>query len=210
MDNFSELKQLARDKRDAAIAAVKAEYRKELVSINELQKSLTEKPSLKGRPKPEVPMWAQIMDVVPTDANFTVPELPDLLNLPASETPRVRTTIDRLINRRELKRIRRGRRGTPALFAVDSFGPPTNPLNDMSQIDAAEAVLRSAGRPMTLTELVVDMLERGYEPVSGKLKLRKSLGATMTRSVQFVRQGEKWSENTVNHATNDDQHSAKH
>ena len=41
MNNFSELRQLARDKRDAAIAVIKSEYRKELAEINKLEKSLT-------------------------------------------------------------------------------------------------------------------------------------------------------------------------
>lgn len=192
MDKFSELKRLARDKRDGSIAAVRAAYREELAAIKSLQKSLTEKPSLVGRPKPEVPMWSRIMDVVPRDANFTVPELLSLLDLPASETPRVRTTIDRLINRRELKRVQRGRRGTPALFAVESFGPQVNPLNDMSQIDAAEKVLHDTGKPMTLVMLVVTMLENGYSPVSGNLKLKKSLGAAMGRHERFVETSGEW------------------
>ena len=191
-DHFSELRQQARDKRDAAIAEIKAEYRKELDQINKLAKSLNAKPSLKGRPKPEIPMRVRIMDAVPTDSNFTVPELLTLLGLPACDTPAVRSTIDRLIYRREIKRVRRGRRGTPALFAVEWFGPPSNPLNGMSQIDAAETVLRSVGKPMTLVELVVEMLERGYVPVNGNLKLKKSLGAEMGRSERFKIDGSYW------------------
>ena len=93
MNNFSELRQLARDKRDAAIAAIKSEYRKELAEINKLEKSLTKKPSLKGRPKPAVPMWTRIMDVVPTNANFTVDDVLRLLDLPESDKPMVRTTF---------------------------------------------------------------------------------------------------------------------
>ena len=134
MNNFSELRQLARDKRDAAIAAIKSEYRKELAEINKLEKSLTKKPGLKGRPKPAVPLWTRIMDVVPTDAHFTVDDVLRLLDLPESDKPMVRTTFDRLMRQHQVKRVRRGRRGTPALFAVADFGPPLNPLNDMSQI----------------------------------------------------------------------------
>ena len=97
MNNFSELRQLARDKRDSAIASIKSEYRKELAEINSLEKSLTAKPSLKGRSKPVVPMWRRIMDVVPTDDHFTVDDVLGLLSLPVSDKSLIRTTFDRLM-----------------------------------------------------------------------------------------------------------------
>ena len=192
MNIFSELRQLARDKRDSAIAAIKSEYRKELAEINKLEKSLTKKPGLKGRPKPKVPLWTRIMDVVPNDANFTVDDVLRLLDLPESDKPMVRTTFDRLMRQHQMKRVRRGRRGTPALFAVMDFGPPLNPLNDMSQIDAADAVLCDIGRPLSTTELVPEMKERGYLPVNGDRALAKSLGREMGRNCRFVSDDGKW------------------
>ena len=92
----------------------------------------------------------------------------------------------------QVKRVRRGRRGTPALFAVADFGPPLNPLNDMSQIDAAEAVLRDVGRPLSTTELVLEMKERGYLPVNGDRALAKSLGREMGRRKGFQNFDGKW------------------
>ena len=181
MNNFNELRKLARDKRDEKIRAARLAYQGELESINELEKRLTKKPSLKGRPKPLVPMHQQIMDVVPTDANFTVAELLGWLELPEHEKGRVRTTIDRLIRKRQLKRVRRGRRYKPALFAVYGFGPPTNPLNDMPQIKAAELVLRDVGKPLNVAELVTEMKSRGYVPVNGDRALAKSLGRELGR-----------------------------
>ena len=192
MNIFSELRQLARDKRDSAIAAIKSEYRKELAEINKLEKSLTKKPGLKGRPKPKVPLWTRIMDVVPNDANFTVDDVLRLLDLPESDKPMVRTTFDRLMRQHQMKRVRRGRRGTPALFAVMDFGPPLNPLNDMSQIDAATAVLRDVDKPLTVTELVMEMKQRGYVAISGDRALAKSLGREMGRKEVFSRCGERW------------------
>ena len=137
-------------------------------------------------------MHADIMRVVPSDASFNVDELLGWLEMDDSERGRVRTTIDRLINRRELKRVRRGRRGKPALFAVESFGPPTNPLNDMSQIDAAAAALREVGRPLSTTELVIEMKSRGYLPVSGDRALAKSLGREMGRNIRFLKEYAGW------------------
>ena len=193
MNNFDQLRKLARDKRDDAIHAIKAVYQTELDSINSLEKKLTRKPSLKGRPKPEVPMHVQIMEAVPTDANFTVHDLLEWLELPASDKTIVRTTIDRLMSRHQIKRVRRGRRGTPALFAVTSFGPPVNPLNNLSQVDAAESVLRSFGQPVTITELALAMIEQGYDPVSGNRKLKKSLGAALGRKPGFKNECGLWS-----------------
>ena len=192
MNNFSELRQLARDKRDAAIAAIKSEYRKELAEINKLEKSLTKKPGLKGRPKPKIPLWTRIMDVVPTDANFTVDDVLRLLDLPASDKSLIRTTFDRLMQKHLIKRLRRGRKNNPATFAVTEFGPPTNPLNDMSQVEAAETVLRELAKPLQLVELAVEMMERGYEPVGDPLTFKKSLGAAMNKSNRFKRIGDQY------------------
>ena len=136
------------------------------------------------------------MGVVPTDAHFAVDDVLRLLELPASDKSLVRTTFDRLLVKQLIKRVRRGRRNSPALFAVVEFGPPTNPLNNLSQIDAAETVLRSVGKPMTLVELVVEMLERGYIPIEGNLKLKKSLGAALNRSNRFTQLDGKLSTNT--------------
>ena len=181
MDAFDKIRKQARDKRDAAIQQARAVYRIELAEINSLQKRVNRKPSLKGQPKPAVPMREQIMKVAPTNANFTVQDILDRLGLPPKEKARIRTTFDRLINRGQLKRIRRGRNDVPALFARIEFGPPVNPLNDMSQIKAAETVLREVG-PCDLTTLVVAMLDRGYLPASNAATLRKSLQSAFHHS----------------------------
>ena len=193
MNHFSELRKLARDKRDEAIQAARTVYQNELDSINSLEKKLNRKPSLKGRPKPKTPMHVEIMNVVPTDANFTVVELLGWLGLPDSEKARVRTIIDRLMRHHQLKRVRRGRRDRPALFSVMDFGPPLNPLNDMSQLDAAAAVLRDVGRPLSLTDLIMELKERGYVPINGDRALVKSLGREMGRKDEFYKEGGKWS-----------------
>ena len=125
------------------------------------------------------------MEVAPKHSTFTVKDILALLGLPESEFTRVRTTFDRLIKRGEIKRIKRGRSNIPAIFAVTSYGPPTNELNELSQIQAAEIVLRQIGRPVDLTLLCVEMLERGFDPVGGRAGFKKSLRSAMRRSESF-------------------------
>ena len=139
MDDFSEMRRLARAKRDEAFKAARLEYEATLESINDLQKRLTKKPSLKGRPKPIVPLRVQIMDVIPNDRTWTVYELLKWLDRPETDKPMVRTTLDRLRKRGDIRRLRRGRNNIPALFAVAGYGPDDLGLNDLSQIEAAKA-----------------------------------------------------------------------
>jgi hypothetical protein len=190
---FNELRKLARDKRDAAIKAVRDEYQASLNEINRLQRQLIPpKPSLRGQPKPDVPLRAQIVEVAPKHSTFTVRDILTLLELPDEDFARVRTTFDRLIKRGEIKRIKRGRANIPAIFAVTSYGPPTNELNDLNQIQAAEIVLREIGRPVDLTLLCVEMMERGFEPVAGKAGFKKSLRSAMGRSDKFIENDRFW------------------
>ena len=190
---FNELRKLARDKRDAAIKTARDEYETTLKEINQLQRTLIPlKPSLKGQPKPEVPLRAEIMNVAPKHSTFIVRDILTLLELPESDFPRVRTTFDRLIKRGEIKRIKRGRANIPAVFAVSSYRPPTNELNELSQIEAAEVVLRQIGRPVDLTMLCVEMLQRGFEPVAGKAGFKKSLRSAMGKNSKFAEEMGQW------------------
>ncbi len=162
MDDFSEMRRLARAKRDEAIKTARLEYEATLESINDLQKRLTKKPSLKGKGKPIVPLRVQIMDVIPTDRSWTVYELLKWLDRPETDKPMVRTTLDRLRKRGDIRRLRRGRNNIPALFAIAGYGPEDLGLNALSQIEAAKVVLADLGSDVSPTVLVVEMLERGY------------------------------------------------
>lgn len=200
MNTFNELRKLAREKRDQQIESIRNEYEATLDSIKKLEKQMiTPKPSLRGRPKPAVPMRVEIMEVVPKDSTFTAQEVLAWLDLDDSEFTRVRTTIYRMIKLGEIKRVRRGRSNIPAIFAVSTYGPPTNQLNELSQIEAAEVVLREIGRPVDLTLLCVEMMQRGFEPVGGKAGFKKSLRSSLGRSKRFFCQDRCW---TITHLTN--------
>ena len=42
--------------------------------------------------------------------------------------------------------------------------------------------MKELGEPVDMTTLVVEMLERGYEPVTDEKTLKKSLGAALGRN----------------------------
>ena len=193
MNDFNQMRELARAKRDEAIKTARLEYEATLESINDLQKRLTKKPSQKGKPKPLVPLRMMIMDVVPADRTFTVVELLKWLKRPVTDTNLVGSTITKMIKRGELRRIRRGRNDRPALYAVADYGPKDLGLNELSQIQAAELVLRELGRPVGLTTLIVEMLQRGYEPIVNETTMRRSLRQAMARKDGFVNSEGVWS-----------------
>ena len=65
MNDFNQMRELARAKRDEAIKTARLEYEATLESINHLQKRLTKKPSQKSKSKPIVPLRVLIMEAVP-------------------------------------------------------------------------------------------------------------------------------------------------
>ena len=192
MKDFDSLRRLAREKRDKAIKIARDEYAVTLEEINTLQKRLTRKPSQKGRPKPAVPLRDKIMAVVPRDRMWTVPELLQWLKRPATDKAIVLSTLDRLRRRGDIKRIRRGTRNRAALFAVAEFQSDASELNGLSQIGAAEVVLREIG-PADIMTLVIAMLDRGYVPAKDPQTLKKSLRRYMGRSTRFCLEGALWS-----------------
>ena len=194
MKQFNDIRILARDKRDQAIKKAREVYQAELKQINELELRLKpRKPSQKGKPKPSIPLREKIMEVAPKGSHFTVAEILKRLELPETDKVIVRSTFDKMIRRGDIKRVRRGRNKVPAIFAVSTLGPPTNPVNDLPQIQAAELVLRELGRPVELVVLIVEMLERGFNPSVNELALKKSLRSAMAKSDKFLESDGLWS-----------------
>ena len=87
----------------------------------------------------------------------------------------IRTTLHRMIKRGEIKRVRRGRSRTPAVFAAFEYGPPVAKCDDLTMVEFAELILRETGRPMSTISLVIEMIERGYVAKSGEAVMLKSL-----------------------------------
>ena len=132
------------------------------------------------------------MDVAPTDRTFTVNELLAWLERPETDKGLIQATLCKMIKRGGIRRLRRGRHHVAALFAVASYGPKDLGLNELSQIQAAELVLRELG-PVSLTTLIVEMLQRGYEPIVSETTMRRSLRQAMARKDGFVNSEGVWS-----------------
>lgn len=166
MKDFNELRKRAREKRDAAIKEARDEYRITLADINALQHRLLQKPSQKGKPKPRVPMRQKIMDVLPTDREWTVDELLAWLHLPTTDKNQLRAALTKMIKAGTIKRIRRGKRHVEALFAVPAFQSQSSELNALTQAQAARKVMEEIGEDVSIPVLAVAMHERGYRPAA--------------------------------------------
>ena len=164
MNDFSEMRRLAREKRDATISEAKREYTNTLEQINDLKKRITQKPPIKGRPKPLVPMRVKVMDAVHQDRTWTVYDVLKWLELPETDKGIVRATLDKMRHRGDIRRIRRGRNSVPALFAVADYGPEDLGLKALSQIEAAMLVMRQINKPMTTTQIVLKCLNEAISP----------------------------------------------
>ena len=175
MNDFNEMRKLARAKRDAAIKQARLEYQANLEQINELQKRLCKKPSQKGKPKPLVPMRMMIMDAAPVDRAFTVTDALGWLERPETDKGLIQSTLGKMIRRGDIRRLRRGRNNIPAIYAVSDYGPSDLGLNSLSQIEAAKLVMADLGENFDATALVVEMMARGYQPLVDEKTLRKSL-----------------------------------
>jgi len=193
MDKFKQLIETARAKRDAAIQKAREDYRSTVQQIKAIQATLEPRnSSLKGRPKPAVPLRAKIYDAIPKDSHFTVLDVANWMELEHADHQIIRTTLDRMIKRGEVKRVRRGRSRTPAVFAVSEYGPPVAKCDDLTMVQFAELVLREIGRPMSIVSLVVEMLERGYDAKSGEAVMLKSLRDGMRKKPVFIENSGLW------------------
>lgn len=144
------------------------------------------------QPSSRPPLRIRIMEIVPRDSHFTLADVVERLEDDVSIAS-VRTTLNRLIDRGEIKQVRRGNKESPAIFAIAGFGSNINNLNAVSQIQAAEIVLQQIGQPVELSVLVDEMLNRGFVPNNDAKTLKKSLATSMRLKSQFVKDGKFWS-----------------
>lgn len=193
MSHFDTMIEAAQVKRDAAIQAAREEYRATVKQIRQLRETLEpRKSSLKGSPKPAVPLRSKVYDVIPKDSHFTIAEVAGWLDLEKADHQKIQTTLTRMIKRGEVKRVRRGRSRIPAVFAVADYGPPVNLYDGLTLTQSAELVLREIQRPMSAVALTVELLERGFTP-SDEGTMLKSLRDAMRRKDQFSESAGLWS-----------------
>jgi len=194
MAPFYELRKLASDRRDQAIEAAKAEYREALKSIAAIERQLAvETPAKYQERRPS--LADAIVSLVPHDRTFGLDDICGWLSKADPSRTFTRGSITSnlyvLVKRGVIKRVRYASGNQCAAYAVPSFncdGPPSTIL------DIAEAVLREAGQSMTATEIMVTMIESGFESEIGPKRAMSSLLRGMSkRTSRFMRNGQKWS-----------------
>jgi len=191
MQEFGSLRTAARKKRDAAIRKARDEYAETLRRIAELEQDIL------GRdPSSHRSISSCIESVIPSDRTFsTVDIMAGLEALDLGRVWRKRSVdnhISRLRDRGLVRRLKKARNTEPAVYA--RLGVETEPLafEDMTLPEVVEAVLSQ--RPLTQTELVVAMMEAGYETTMTQKALRDAVGVVLRGDPkQFRSEGRKWS-----------------
>jgi hypothetical protein len=96
--------------------------------------------------------------------------------------------LSRLRERGLVRRLKKHRNNEPAVYARVGVPVPPVPFQDMTLRDVVGAMLT---HPMRQTELVVAMLEAGYETSMTPQALRDAVGVEL-RKGPFMSDGGKW------------------
>lgn len=193
MKAFLELRKAALDKRDAAIRQVRDEYAATIKRIAELEQDI------KGSAPSDHKTIAQcVQEVIPYGRTFTTVDI--MAGLEAMAPHRIwrkHSIITRLTVLQEkgvIKRISRPKGGEPAVYARIDVEVDTQPFGDLSLQEAIATLL--ADRPsITQTDIIVALVESGYQTTMNKEALRNAVGTAMRNHPErFKRQnGNRWS-----------------
>ena len=172
MEAFNEIRKCAREKRDRAISQARAEYADMLTRIVAIE------PGLLGRQEKDAHKLSTcIHRVMPADGPFTVLDLVAALEGldPTRIWPKrsVERYVSRLRERRVVRRMCRAKGLAPALYVREGVEVPPLPFEDKTLAEVATEVL--AARTMSQTELVVAMLEAGYQTSMTRRRLRDAV-----------------------------------
>ncbi len=176
MHEFKALRSKAREKRDRAIERAREEYAATLVRIASLEQDLLGKHH-STRQK----ISACIESVIPTDRTFTTVDIMSALEaLDDRRVWRKRSVDNHLSRLRErglVRRLRKSRNTEPALYVRVGVDVEQRPFEDMTLPEVVESVLVDG--PKSPTEIVVAMLEAGYETTMAGMSLRNAVGRAL-------------------------------
>jgi hypothetical protein len=190
MQALTELRKLARERRDKAILQATRDYNDTLMRIAAVEQDLLGKQRTGHKT-----IAATIYSAMPQDGPFTINDV--IAGLRAMDplgdwrAPAVTNQIGRLRHGGQVKRIRRATIKQPALYVRVGVEVAPTEYGDMTMLDAAEKLLRERG--MTLTELAVCMKESGFTTMMTTRGLRSAVGVAMRRAPErFKIVGGKW------------------
>jgi hypothetical protein len=190
MDAIKILRHRAAAKRDDAIKAARQEFRDATRLLDQLDESLGQETPQRTPRNGRASNLALIAEVMPKDRVFEVGEILELLGRahPGRDFPpaTIRSEFTKLIDRGVLRKVRKTAKGCVQWAAVECE-VVEEPLLAMTLADAASVVLDEVG-PLTATELVVHLKERGYRPDDDPRVLLVSLRESFKRNRgRFVR-----------------------
>jgi hypothetical protein len=184
---FNELRALARDRRDKALAEIRQEYEAALLKIASLEQELTRD----GRPRYRA-MAASVSSVMPTDKPFTTADI--MAGLKALDPLRdwrwggIDWVIGRLKKRGIVRRLKRATSRERAIYIRAEVPIKDGAMEDTTLVAAIGRVLT---RPMTTTEVTIAVLESGYRTTMGRNNFRNHVVRQLGRG--FKQDGEgKW------------------
>lgn len=189
MNEFTQLRRRAQEKRDRLVNQAKAEYAETLTRIAALEQDLLGRDLSTHRK-----VSASIESVIPSDRPFTTVDIMTALAaLDPSRDWRKRSVdghLSRLRERGLVTRLKKSKNTQPAVYI--RTGVPVDPLPfpDMTLAEVVAATL--ATRPMTQTEIVVSILEAGYETTMEPKALRNAVGTELRKGERFRVDGGKW------------------
>ena len=179
MEAFTELRRRARERRDKAIAQARDEYAATLRRIAALEQDL-----LGHDPSTHKTIAACIDSVIPTDRVFTTQDIMAALEALAPRRTWRKRSLDshlsRLRERGIIRRVKKSQNQQPAVYVRVGVEVTPLPFEDMTLSDVIVEVL-SSRQPMRQTELVMAMLEAGYQTTMSPKRLRDAVGVVLRK-----------------------------
>ena len=183
MDEFRKLREAAAAKRDGAINRAKAEHAKTVQKIAELEDRIRGKRRPRPNARPKTTLADTIYSVLPDDRTFTIDDVCGLVKSAEPERERSRasinTNVNRMLHAGTLKRVSYAKAGKPAVFAMMTCVA----TEARTMLDWAREI--DGHRDMPAVELMVAMVEAGYEMASPPAETVKSLTRELQKSKQL-------------------------
>jgi len=186
MEAFNQLRKQAREKRDKAIGVARDEYSATLARIAALEQDL-----LGREPSTHKTISSCIDSVLPDDRCFTTLDIMAALEaLDPRRDWRKRSLdchISRLRDRGLVRRVKKSQNHQPAIYVRVGVDVEPLPFEDMTLPEVVADVL-SSRQPMRQTDLVVAMLEAGYQSTMSAKNLRNAVGVVLHKGKERFRQ----------------------
>lgn len=179
MKAFNELRKHAREKRDKAIGVARDEYAATLARIAALEQDL-----LGREPSTHKTIASCIDSVIPGDRCFTTLDI--LAGLEAMDPRRdwrkrsLDSHIARLRERGLVRRVKKSQNCQPAIYVRMGVDVEPLPFEDKTLPEVVAEVLDD-GQPMRQTDLVVAMMEAGYQTTMSPKNLRDAVGVVLRK-----------------------------